>query len=313
VVIVNWNSGSYLQKCLDSIEITNREDFALDRVVIVDNASVDDSMANLNGIHLPLIVAKNQENLGFAAACNHGAKESTADYILFLNPDIGLFRDSLNAPMLFMELSGNEKVAIIGIQLVDDSGNVSPTCARFPTPGRLFAGVLGLDKLFAKRFSSHFMKEWNHGETRAVDQVMGAFFLVRRSLFENLSGFDERFFVYFEDLDFSYRAYQHGYRSIYLATVQAYHAGGGVSKQIKAKRLFYSLRSRILYCYKHFQWGKATGVLIGTLLIEPFTRLVWAFARASWIELAETVKAYALLWRSMLGSLVTKQVWSTKK
>ncbi|MFX0132879.1 MAG: glycosyltransferase family 2 protein [Candidatus Hodarchaeota archaeon] len=299
VIIVNWNSGAYLRLCLESIKADNHKCFTMSRVVIVDNASKDCSLDNLKGFHLPLIIIKNQENLGFAAACNRGAKGSRADYLLFLNPDIRLFRDSLSVPLIFMDQPRNEKVGITGIQLIDTSGQVSLNCARFPSPSQFFIGMLGFDKLFPKLFKGHFMREWNHGDTRIVDQVMGAFFLVRRSVFEELDGFDERFFVYFEDLDFSHRAYQKGYMSCYLATAQAFHAGGGTSKQIKARRIFYSLRSRILYVYKHFNFFTATLVMSGTILIEPFMRLIWAGLRRSIPEAYQTIHAYGLLFRAL--------------
>jgi GT2 family glycosyltransferase len=141
------------------------------------------------------------------------------------------------------------------------------------------------------------MAEWDHKQTRPVDHVIGAFFLVRRELFEALEGFDERFFVYLEDLDFSYRAYQSGWRSVYLGDVQAFHAGGGTSNQIKARRLFYSLRSRLLYSFKHFSWIGASAVLIATLLVEPLSRSVLALLRRSWPGLKETWAAYGMLWQ----------------
>jgi GT2 family glycosyltransferase len=216
-----------------------------------------------------------------------------------LNPDARLFKNSLKRLLSFMELPENKKVAIGGVQLVDGSGIVARTCAYFPTPGRFFSKMLGLDRLFPKLFPSHFMKEWDHSETRVVDHVMGAFFLVRRSVFESLSGFDERFFVYLEDLDFSYRAYQAGLISVYLATAQAYHAGGGSSKQIKARRLFYSLRSRILYSYKRFGFFSATAVMLGTILIEPFSRLVLAGLHRSLQEAIQTVHVYGFLFRAL--------------
>jgi len=144
------------------------------------------------------------------------------------------------------------------------------------------------------------MVEWNHRQSREVDQVMGAFFLVRRSVFEALGGFDERFFVYFEEVDLSLRARALGCRTFYLSTVQAYHHGSGrVRKRMQATRLFYSLRSRILYAYKHFNPGTATLVTLGTLFVEPVSRLAVAIARRSPSQLAETLKAYALLWRAI--------------
>jgi len=144
------------------------------------------------------------------------------------------------------------------------------------------------------------MKDWNHSETREVDQVIGAFFLVKRKVFDALRGFDERFFVYYEEVDFSYRAKKAGWGSLYLAEARAFHSGGGTSEQVKARRLFYSLRSRLLYAVKHFSPDGGVMVLLATLLFEPISRCALALWRHSWPSLKETVQGYGMLWRWLL-------------
>lgn len=300
IIIANWNSGRQIYECLKSITNAEKSGFRLSRVVVIDNASTDGSADGLQDLNLPLTLICNNVNRGFAAACNQGAAGSKADYLLFLNPDTRLSEDSLAVPIAFMERPENQHIGIVGIQLIDDEGRVSRTCARFPTPGQFFAKMLGLDRLFPRVFPSHFMNEWDHRDSREVDHVMGAFFLVRRPLFEMLNGFDERFFVYLEDLDLSFRARQLGWSSFYLAAAQAYHKGGGTSEQIKAKRLFYSLRSRILYGYKHFSRVGATMLMLGTLIVEPLSRMVLGAARGSWKEIIETGRAYCMLCGSIL-------------
>ncbi len=132
-------------------------------------------------------------------------------------------------------------------------------------------------------------------ESREVDQIIGAFFLVRRTLFEALSGFDPRFFVYFEEVDFSLRARQAGFRSYYLAGTTVYHKGGGSSQQAKAARLFYSLRSRLLYGFKHYSFLDAFTLALLTLTIEMVARLLAALASLSISKLAETIQGYTAL------------------
>lgn len=299
IIIVNWNAGWQLRACLKSITRAVSDGFELGRVVVVDNASSDGSADGLDELPLPLTVIRNPENRGFGTACNQGASESCPDYLLFLNPDTRLFPDSLVVPIAYMEKAENQRVAICGIQLVNDQGKVSCTCAQFPTPSMFFCKMLGLDILLPRWCPSHFMTEWDHGATREVDHVMGAFFLVRRREFEALRGFDERFFVYFEDLDLSYRARKHSWRTVYLAEAQAYHKGGGTSEQAREKRVFYSLRSRLLYGYKHFGFWSATGLLAGTLLLEPVARLVRALACRSTTQAIETFGGFAMLWISL--------------
>lgn len=299
IVIVNFNSGDQLRKCLESVKGTGQDNFILSRVVVVDNSSVDGSSDNLAHFGFELVIKRNEKNRGFASACNEGAKEGGADYILFLNPDTLLHEDSLDKPVDFMEHPINREVGIVGIQLIDECGQISRTCARFPNAHQMFTQILGLDRVAPRFFLNHFMWEWDHKDSREVDQVMGAFFLIRRKLFEELKGFDERFFVYFEDLDLSFRAHQAGWRSFYLSDVKAYHKGGGISEKIKPARLFYSLRSRILYSYKHFSRASATALMLATLFLEPLIRLIWALSRFAFREFLETLQAYAMLWREM--------------
>jgi GT2 family glycosyltransferase len=296
IIIVNWNSGQHLSHCLESVPAASQSGFQLAHITVVDNDSRDRSTEGLLQADLPLRVIRNGENRGFAAACNQGARGSRADYLLFLNPDVLLRAESLSIPMQFMEQAENRNVGICGIQLLNPQGRLARSCSRFPTPWIFYARMFGFDRLFPGRFSGHFLTEQDHRESKTVDQVMGAFFFVRRTVFESLCGFDERFFVYFEDLDFSYRAWQAGYSSYFLATAQALHHGGGCSEQVKAARLFYSLRSRILYTYKHFGWVAATGLLLGTLFVEPLSRVAWAGLRGSLREMGETMSAYGRFW-----------------
>jgi N-acetylglucosaminyl-diphospho-decaprenol L-rhamnosyltransferase len=306
IVIVNWNAGPQLQLCITSIAEAWHECFSIDRVVVVDNASSDGSIASLQPQRLPLQVISSRTNRGFAAACNQGAKDSRAPYLLFLNPDAVLEPDSLAAAICFMEAATNSQVAACGAQLIDEKGKVMRSCSRFPTAAHFYTHILGLNRFFSHRFRDNFMEEWDHGETRAVDVVIGAFLLVRHEAFEIVSGFDERFFVYLEDVDLLHSIHCAGWQTYYLTAAKAHHKGGGCSRQAKAHRLFYSLRSRIVYCRKHFRWPSFLGVALATLLVEPFSRIVYAAWRGSPEEMAETLRAYAMLWRWLPQMLLSR-------
>jgi GT2 family glycosyltransferase len=292
VVIVNWNSGAQLRECLASFAEVAGDDVAISRVTIIDNASVDGSCDNLPGT-LPITLIRNPDNRGFAAACNQGAAGAVADFLLFLNPDTRLMRGSLEIPARYLQ-SGHEHAGIVGIQLVDSVGRVTRNTARAPAPSSMIGTSIGLDRLMPSLFPPHFVTEWAHDETRTVDQVMGAFFLVRRSVFETLSGFDERFFVYYEDMDFAVRARKIGWSSVYLANAQAFHRGQGTTDAATERRTFYFARSRILYAQKHFGALGGFAVMITTLLLEPVARIVAAprSARA-------TSRAFAMLWKEL--------------
>jgi hypothetical protein len=297
IVIVNWNSCDQLRKCVSSLARFGHEKIA--RLVVVDNGSIDGSAEDLRELGLPLQLIRNHENLGFARACNQGAAVCDARYLLFLNPDTEVFDKSLIMPLRFMENVANSDVGICGIQLVDGKKRIAHTCARFPTLSRFVAQAFGLNKIPGLRSSGVHMLDWDHSETSTVDHVIGAFFFVRRTLFEALDGFDERYFVYLEDVDFSFRARRRGWKSVYLAEAQAYHAGGGTSRQIKDTRLFYSLRSRLLYGLKHFSRWQVWTLFVLTLVAEPFSRSAFSLFRGGRRDVSNTWRGYGKLYRDL--------------
>ncbi|MES2462443.1 MAG: glycosyltransferase family 2 protein [Armatimonadota bacterium] len=301
VIIVNWNAGVQLNDCLLALSRCDRSGFTLNRVVVVDNASTDGSLDAVHALRrdLPLRAIKNVQNRGFAVACNQGARESSADYLLFLNPDTRVETDALVSAIAFMEATENADTAVCGAQLVDETGTISRTCARRPTPRHFAAKMLGLDKIAPRRFETHVMDSWDHRTTQAVDHVMGAFYLVRTADFEQMGGFDERFFVYLEDLDLSVRLRNTGRRIVYLTAAQVFHKGGGSSENVKAARLFYALHSRILYGFKHFSPLWATLLLLGTLLVEPWIRVAVALLHGSGQDAWNTIRGTARLWMAL--------------
>lgn len=297
IVIVNWNAGKLLSDCVSSIQ--QYEHGLVNKVIIVDNASTDDSLSYLPNNYEKLYIINQKENVGFAKACNIGAHLSTSDYILFFNPDARIMEDSLQKTLIFMEDEKNSSIGICGVKLLDENTRVQRHCAYFPTLTTYFSHCTGLSAIFSKRFKSHFMVDFDHLDSLCVDQVIGAYFFVRRKLFSLLNGFDEKYFVYFEDLDFSLRAKNIGWKSFYYADAVAYHKGGGVSAQVKSRRLFYSLRSRLKYCFTHFSLPAAWMVFFLTLFIEPISRVVRGVLRASLSEIKNTIEGYILLLKDL--------------
>ncbi len=289
IIIVNWNAGPQLKDCIDSL--AGVKDV---RIIVVDNASTDGSEKALVN-HPSVKLIRSNQNQGFGKACNLGAKHADGDFLLFLNPDASVFPNTLDKALAFMRDPRHADVGICGVQLMDETRHVARSCSRFPTPLGFVVHALGLDRLFPRL--GHSMVDWPHDETRDVDQLIGAFFLVRRPLFENLKGFDEQFFVYFEEVDFSKRARDAGWRSVYLADAQAFHAGGGTSNQVKARRLFYSLRSRLIYARKHFGLPGFAVTCFATLFLEPLSRMGFSLAKRSLTAFKETGAAYAMLWQ----------------
>jgi GT2 family glycosyltransferase len=156
-------------------------------------------------------------------------------------------------------------------------------------------------------FPRHLLGADECRATRDVDQVIGAYFMIRRPLFDALGGFDERFFVYFEEVDLSLRARHAGYRSVYFHDARAYHRGGLSSDQVKAARLYYSLRSRLLYAWKHFSPIQAWFVMAVTFGVEWPARALAAGVRRGGAP-EETAAAFR-----QLRAFVSAPGWKTAR
>jgi N-acetylglucosaminyl-diphospho-decaprenol L-rhamnosyltransferase len=295
VVIVNWNTGRHLQACLGSLARVEERARLLSRVTVIDNASTDGSVDGLEGGHLPLEIIRNPANVGFAAACNQGAAASTADYLLFLNPDTEVFPDTLATVVSFMESDAAGRVGICGVRVVDGAGRALIAAGRFPTLRVMVGKVTRADRLLPRLFPPQHLTPTELTQSRTVDQVIGAFFLVRRSLFEELGGFDTRYFLYFEEVDFSLRAWERGTLSYLLREAEVVHVENVSSKQVPDARLFHSLRSRLLFAYTHWPRWHADVLLGLTLTVELGGRLADAMVRRSAADLGAVPRAYRRL------------------
>ncbi|MET4805205.1 glycosyltransferase family 2 protein [Limibacillus sp. MBR-115] len=306
VIVVNWFAGPLLTQCLTSLKRASSGGVSLSRVIIVDHGSEDgplDRAVNAEAaLQLPLTVLTDHSNPGYGAGANKGARAGSADYLLFLNPDVYLTAQNLTAALDVLRQDSDHRCGIVGIALKDGKGDITRSCARFPTPGGLLAEALGLPKLWPSRFKSLFMTEWEHSENREVDHVMGAFWLMRRADFERLGGFDETFFMYLEDVDFSYRARAAGLASRFIATTSAQHIGGGTTRRLsQGHRLAFWLDARLTYARKHFNLAGRAVTWAALFLAEPPARLVWALRKGSADRLISVFEGYWIFFASNRG------------
>ncbi len=287
IVIVNWNTGNYLKECVESL-IKNNPNY-IGQIIIVDNNSSDQSINNIPENKLIKII-KEKKNHGFGKACNIGARFSNEKYLLFLNPDTRVFENTLKNNLEFMEKFENSKIGIIGTQMVDYYGNVVNSCSRFPSVSRFFFKSIGLDNFFKKK--GMLMKDFNHRNSMFVDQIIGAFFLIRSEIFEKLMGFDERFFLYMEEVDLSFRSHQLGYNSYYNSNTKCFHRGGVSSDNNKVLRQINYLKSRILYSKKHFSSFSHILTILITIIIEFTARFVFSLLKISLNEMKILILSY---------------------
>jgi N-acetylglucosaminyl-diphospho-decaprenol L-rhamnosyltransferase len=276
VVIVNWNTGDYLRGCLAALARSRLDGVELARVTVVDNASTDGSADALDAGALPLEVVRNRHNAGFGAACNQGAAGSAADYLLFLNPDTRVGEDALATAIRFMDGREAAGVGICGARIVDETGAPANAAARFPALRTVVGGMTGLDRVAPRWFPPHHLRAAELERSREVDQVIGAFFLIRRPLFEALGGFDPRFFIYYEEVDLALRARRLGAGSYFLHEATVTHAENASTRQVAAFRLYHSQRSRLLFARAHWPRPQAVALLVHTFTLEPAARLAKA-------------------------------------
>ncbi len=296
IVIVNWNSGDFLRNCIVSVFAENGAD-RINKLYIIDNNTTDGSLDNIP-INEKIVIIRNQVNKGFSKACNQGFSLCTAPYILLLNPDTKLFANTLQDCLDFMNT--NETVDVLGCQLLDDEGDICKSCARFPTPLKIFFDASGLSKIAPHIFNpATLMTDWNHTESRYVDQVIGAFMFMRSSVFKTNGYFDERFFVYYEELDFSKRLREAGGKSYFNAGIRAIHSENGTTRSIKGFRLFLYLRSRLQYAKKHFSYPGYALVWLSTFIIEPFSRTILLLVKGRFKEIRDVYKGYTLLLKDL--------------
>ena len=271
------------------------DDEVVAQFIVVDNASRDGS-AQLSIDWPKLLIDHVGHNIGFGRGCNRGARKGNAPYILFLNPDTRLTQPAISSAVAFMDQEKAACYTVAGVKLVDETGKASRNAARFPGKRTLIGMLLGLDMLWPARFPPLLMMDFDHETSREVDHVQGAFYLVRRSEFEAVQGFDEEFFVYFEDVDLSLRLHANGGKSYFLADTEAYHLGGGTSKQVKGLARYYGIEARMLYAQKHF--GKRFNALhsLLTFALEPIATIAWYAYRYKGRHLGAAVKAFGLLY-----------------
>lgn len=234
IIIVSFNTKDLLNACLSSIQnYLKGIDY---EIIVVDNASKDGSADMVKKEFPNVVLVENEKNLGFGKANNIGAKKAKGEAILFLNSDTQLVDDSLKKMVTFV--SQNEKIGAVGGQLKNSNGAIEQSARRFYSLFNLFLMLFGLERVGFVR---------HRGAQKEVDWVSGGYMLVKRSLFNNLSGFDEQIFMYTEDMEFCYRVRKKGYQVWYFPSSYVLHTTHGSASRGFAIEHIYK---GILYFYK---------------------------------------------------------------
>jgi len=226
VIIVSYNSMEVLENCLFSVQKAMQ---TIDgEIIIVDNNSNDGSKESLPSKFWGVKFIFNNENLGFAKACNQGSKISSGDFILFLNPDSVLSETCLTDCVSFFKT--HQDAGAVGVRMLDDKGKFLKESKRgLPSPSASFYKLFGVTAIFpvSKTIAKYYQGHLPENENNPVEVLSGAFMMIKRAVFEKVNGFDETFFMYGEDIDLSLRISQLGYKNYYLGKISIMHLKGG--------------------------------------------------------------------------------------
>jgi len=249
IIIVNYNVKLLLESCLHSVAkaIENLEA----EVVIVDNASSDNSINYLQPIFPQFNFISNMVNEGFAKANNRALAIAKGEFILFLNPDTTVPQNCFEKCITFMKAHG--EAGALGVKMLNGEGKFLKESKRgFPSPMVAFwkltgiTGMLPRSPLFSKYYLGHLDENMDH----EADVLSGAFMMVKKEVLQKTGGFDERFFMYAEDIDLSFRINQAGYKNYYFAGTSIIHyKGASTKKDFKYVKQFYKAMSQFVKKY----------------------------------------------------------------
>ena len=276
VIIVNYNVKHFLEQCLYSVQKACTKIDA--EIIVADNNSTDGSRDFLAPLFPRVNFIWNSSNEGFAKANNKALAAAKGDYILFLNPDTLVPEDCFEKCMNF--LKSNDRYGALGIRMIDGSGNFLKESKRaFPSPLTSLYKLSGLSTLFprSKTFAKYHLGHLAENENHEIDVLAGAFMMIPGKVLEEIGNFDERFFMYGEDVDLSFRIQKAGYKNYYFAGSNIIHFKGESTKRgsLNYVRLFYQAMN--LFVKKHYS-GSRAGIFIFFIQAAIMMRAVFSAA-----------------------------------
>ena len=225
VIILNYNVRYFLEQCVLSVKNATQNLRA--EIIVVDNNSPDDSCQMLKERFPDVILIENKENSGFPKGNNIGVHIASGEYICILNPDTVVAEDTFEKILDFAKTKND--LGIVGCKLIDGTGNFLPESKRgIPTPFVAFTKIFGLYKIFPgiKSFGKYYASHIKENETGKIEILVGAFMVMKRDLYQEIGGFDERYFMYGEDIDLSFSALKKGKSNYYFHETTVLHYKG---------------------------------------------------------------------------------------
>lgn len=272
VVILNYNVRYFLEQCIRSVKKAIEHIDA--EIIVADNNSKDGSCDMVRTLFPEIPLIENRENVGFSKANNQAVRLAKGEYVCILNPDTAVAEDTFQKSIQYYESQDN--IGALGVFLMDGTGSFLPESKRnFPTPKTSLLKLLGND---SKYYASHITKE----SSGSVEVLVGAFMLMKRSIYEEVKGFDEDYFMYGEDIDLSFKISKAGYQNHYYGGTTVLHYKGESTKRDDAYYDRFYGAMQIFY-KKHLgqSWFEEKSVSLGV------TAAKWANRNLKSTRLAE--------------------------
>jgi len=273
IIIVNYKTRELTSDCIDSIIKSNTNGLDYE-IIVVDNASYDGSIEDIQSQFPEVKTIINKENLGFSKANNLGIKTATGEYILLLNSDTIVELNTLKGAHDFIK--DHQNIGALGCKILLPSGKLDAACKRsFPTPINGIYHSLHLDDASPEsvRFGAYNLTYVDENKTCSIDCIMGAFMMVPRKVIDEVGMLDEDYFMYGEDVDWCYRIKNAGYQVMYYPEVRIFHhkkASGIEKRDPRVVAAFYDSMS--IFYNKHYQnkYSKFTHwcVITGTMIMK---------------------------------------------
>lgn len=276
IVIVSWNTRAILRECLESI--ASRSGGVDCETIVVDNASADGSADMVAGAFPWAVLVRNTENSGFARGSNLGIERARGRHVLLLNTDTRIVGDAL--ARLVRCLDEDPTIGAAAAQLVNPDGTVQRACTRFPR----LRTALWLDTFLGRWFPDsrelrrYFMRDWDHESSRDVEQPPGNGLAIPRALLTELGPLDERFFIFYVDVDLCRRIHARGLRCRYLADAKIVHHLGKSTAQLASFPLVLQ-RDRMRWYRKRYgiPGGLYIKLIVSVIAVDFLVRRSWPF------------------------------------
>lgn len=259
VIVLSFNTKQLLQQCLRSVYASSVFKEKELEVIVVDNASTDDSVEMVLDLFPLASIIRNPKNIGFSAGNNVGLRVAQAEFLLLLNSDAMVEQNTLREMINLMRRDKAIGAATCRLEL--PNGEIDPASHRgFPTPWNAFSYMSGLERLFPhSRWFSGYHRGWEDcSVTHDIDAISGAFFMTRKDVINKVGVLDEQFFMYGEDIDWCYRIKEAGYRIVFHPVVRALHHKKQSGRahpddsEIRKKTQRYFLETMELFYWKHY-------------------------------------------------------------